>query len=67
MINITRTSPLSGVTRTIVLNITLEQMNLHNAGMYIQDAFPNLTPGEREFYLTGISEEEWDAAFGDEE
>jgi hypothetical protein len=32
----------------------------------IQDAFPHLTPSQREFILTGISPEEWDATFPDE-
>jgi hypothetical protein len=34
-------------------------------GLLIQDAFPWLTPDEREFIKTGITPEEWKAAFGD--
>lgn len=35
----------------------------------VQDAFPELTPDQREFLLTGISPEEWDTLFqeGDED
>lgn len=33
----------------------------------IQDCFPELSNDEREFLLTGITPEEWDAAFGEDE
>ena len=33
----------------------------------IQDAFPNLTPDEREFLMTGIIQEEWDTLFPPED
>lgn len=36
-------------------------------GKHIQDAFPFLTDNEREFILTGITAEEWDELFGEEE
>jgi hypothetical protein len=29
--------------------------------------FPNLTPSQREFVMTGITDEEWEEAFGGEE
>ena len=32
-------------------------------GEYIQDAFPTLTPGEREQLITGIHSECWDKEF----
>ena len=34
---------------------------------YIQDAFPNLDAGQREFILTGVTPEEWDKVMGEEE
>lgn len=37
------------------------------AGKLIQEAFPNLNAGEREFIKTGITSEEWDAIYTDEE
>jgi calcineurin-like phosphoesterase family protein len=36
-------------------------------GYHIQDAFPYLTEDEREFILTGITADEWDELFGEEE
>ena len=33
----------------------------------IQNAFPELTDGQREFLLTGATEEEWDRIMGDDE
>jgi hypothetical protein len=33
----------------------------------IQDAFPHLTKDEREFFLSGSTPEEWDAAFKEED
>lgn len=62
---ITRTSILSGVTRTMELPITQEQIAAHKVGRLIQDAMPNLTPDQREFYMTGITPEEWDKEFGE--
>ncbi len=63
--NITRTSQVSGITRSIDLNITQEQLDAWSNGMLVQKAFPNLTPSEREFIITGITSEEWDELFAD--
>lgn len=32
-------------------------------GMLVQEAFPNLNNNEREFIMTGLYQEEWDAMF----
>ena len=48
------------------LNQLTMGFNARNAGGLIQDAFPFLSPGEREFLMTGITPEEWDSIFGDE-
>lgn len=64
---ITRTSLISGVTRTLDINITEDQMRFWESGKNIQDVAPHLTPGEREFLISGITDEEWDAAFPEEE
>jgi len=37
------------------------------AGGYIQDIFPHLPAGEREFLMTGITPAEWDEIFGKED
>ena len=36
-------------------------------GAHIQDAFPYLTADQRELILTGMTDEMWKDAFGDEE
>jgi hypothetical protein len=63
---VTKTSVLSGVTRTMDMSVTSEQLCLWRGGMLIQDAMPNLSADEREFLMTGITPDEWDDAFGDE-
>ena len=58
---ITRTSILSGETRTMELDVTDVQLWNWEAGMLAQDAFPSLTPDEREFIISGVTAEEWEA------
>jgi hypothetical protein len=60
---ITRISPVSGITRTLDLDITKEQISAWQSGELIQKAFPNLTASQREFIKTGIVDEEWDSIF----
>jgi hypothetical protein len=57
---ITKTSMISGIERTMDIPITQEQLDSWNQGMLIQEAMPNLTPDEREFIKTGITNDEWD-------
>jgi hypothetical protein len=64
---ITRTSQFSGIVRTMDLPITDEQMDKFTKGELIQRAFPHLTNAQREFILTGMTNEEWTAVFGDED
>jgi hypothetical protein len=59
MLNITRTSIVSGKTQTLPINVTQEQLNSWEAGELIQNAMPQLTPDEREFIMTGITPDEW--------
>lgn len=60
---IIRTSPFSGKTNSMEIEVTQEQINSWENGTLIQDAMPHLTPDEREFIKTGITREEWDNAF----
>jgi len=61
---ITRTSPFSGNTNSMEIEITIEQLrSWRQDGILIQDAMPNLSADEREFIKTGITPEEWDSAF----
>lgn len=62
---ITRKSLISGRITTMDLPITDDQIAEFDRGALIQDAFPNLTPNQREFILSGITPEEWDATFAD--
>ena len=64
---ITKTSLLTGITRTIELEVTPEQMQLWQNGALIQDAMPNLTAEQREFLISGSTQEEWDEAYPEEE
>ena len=61
---ITRKSQISGKTHSMDLPITEEQIVRFEAGELIQRAFPHLNADQREFILTGITQEEWLAAFG---
>jgi hypothetical protein len=56
---ITRTSPLTGNSHSIELDITEEQIAMYNNGALLQDAFPNLNSEEREFFKSGITPIEW--------
>ena len=60
---ITRKSPFSGKWVTKEINVTQGQLDAWERGVFIQNAMPNLTDGEREFIKTGISDEEWDDLF----
>lgn len=63
-----RTSVYSGEANTMSLPITTEQLdNYYVKGMLLQNAFPNLSPSQREFIMTGLTSKEWDEIFGEEE
>ncbi len=64
---ITRKSMVSGVTRSMDLNVTQDQLDAWLAGKNIQWAMPDLTDAEREFVKTGISDDEWNAVFGEDD
>jgi hypothetical protein len=63
-----RISPFTGKTNT--LDLPIGEHDFHQAiarwndGAMIQDAFPMLNAGEREFIKTGITPQEWDNLFG---
>ena len=62
---ITKTNPFTGVATTRELDITPEQIAAYEAGALLQNAFPNLSADDREFYKTGITD--WDSLFQDED
>jgi hypothetical protein len=63
---ITKTSILSGKTRTKQINVNQSQIDKWVAGMLIQDAMPDVSVDEREFIMTGSTPEEWDLYFNEE-
>ena len=65
---VTRKSVFTGKETTRDLDITPEQLKLYEGGgVLIQRVFPNLSPSDREFIMTGATDEDWDSIFGDEE
>ena len=56
---------ISGVTHTMDIDVTLEQLvrinNRFVTNELIQNIVPHLNADEREFLMTGITKEEWDA------
>jgi len=60
---IERTSAHSGITRTLDLDVTLEEYASWKGGELIQNAMPRLNTDEREFIKTGMTAEEWEEMF----
>jgi hypothetical protein len=72
---VTRPSLLSGISHTVpfagvpfdALVEWITGRESRQSNQLVQDAFPNLTAAEREFLMTGITDEEWKKAFPPEE
>jgi hypothetical protein len=65
---VTRTSMISGKEHTLDLPVTQHQLDLWQKERWlIQDAMPELTAAQREFIMTGITSQEWDAEFTDDD
>ena len=64
---VTRVSQLTGKKTTLELDVTEDQMirfeNRKVNGEYVQTIFPHLSPSDREFILSGITNEEWIKSF----
>ena len=65
MITVVRTSIISGQSVSMDLDITQDQIDAYDSGALVQDAFPNLDRPQREFFISGITPEEWDEVFGE--
>ena len=61
---ITRTSPVTGVTHTLEVDCTPEQLEAWEAGTLIQDAMPDVEAPLREYIKSGITPQEWIETFG---
>jgi hypothetical protein len=62
---ITRSSSLTGETATKEINVTPAQIASWEGGELAQNAFPNASPSEREFIMTGYTDFDWDEMFGE--
>lgn len=63
-----RISDLTGVKHIREIPVTKKELDAWKAsGVHIQNYFPQLTADDREFILTGVTPEEWEDAFGDED
>lgn len=49
------------------VTVKAEDLNKYRQGSYVQDCFPYLDKGEREFLISGTSDEGWKILFGSEE
>jgi len=57
---VTKQSAITGITRTMDLPITQEQLDSWHKGVLAPIAFSNLSDSEREFLITGVTEDDWD-------
>lgn len=65
---LTRRSLYSGCIHTLELPITEEELKAwQESGQMIQQFFPQLTDDEREFILSGMTPEEWEEAFPEDD
>jgi hypothetical protein len=63
---ITKTSSLTGAEHTMDIDVTLEQLwRIENRTDLVQHIVSHLSASEREFLISGITDEEWTAAFAD--
>jgi len=65
---ILRKSALTGNVNTMDINVTDEQFTKYlGSNECIQNVLPDLSVDEREFLISGITQDEWNKAFGLEE
>ena len=64
---ISRICPFTNDELTMDIDVTQQQLDYWRAGALIQDIMPHLTPSEREFIKTGITDWAWGQFVGEEE
>lgn len=64
---IAKRSPITGKIVKRELPITVLQILRWQNGELIQNVMSHLTTEEREFLITGMSDQDWDDLFGEEE
>jgi hypothetical protein len=63
-----KVSPITNKLNAMEIDVTCSQIyDWEVEGVLIQYAMPNLTADEREFIKTGITPQEWDDMYGDED
>lgn len=53
--------------KTVILTVPASGLQAWQCGTLIQEAFPELTPAERELMISGMCGECWKKNFGEEE
>lgn len=56
---VTRTSTLTGVTRTMDIDVQPHEYQSWLDGQLIQYAMPYLSVSDREFLISGVTDDEW--------
>lgn len=64
---VTNKSMFTGKISSMDLPITKDQLYRWQTGELVQNVFPHLSKDEREFLMTGVTPDEWEATFGKEE
>ena len=64
MLRVINTSALTGKENQMILPVTETQIKRWQDGDLVQDVFPFLNDDQREFLMTGITPDEWEAALG---
>lgn len=63
---ITKTSPVTRENNSMDLPINEDQLLQFENGALVQDAFPNLSRDQREFLISGCTQQCWDLLFAEE-
>ena len=53
--------------KEVSVTVKANELFDYRLGRLIQDAFPSLTSGQREFLISGFSDEGWDQTFKEDE
>jgi hypothetical protein len=65
---VSRKSIHSGKVTERELDVTQDQLDRYERGEgLIQEIFPHLSASDREFLMTGLTDEEWDEVMGEED
>jgi len=61
---VTKRNVVTGQIAVREMPVTQEELNRHRNGELAQNVWPNMDYREREFLISGLTPEEWDALFG---